>query len=594
MVGGGIAGVSCAEMLSILCPREKTVLVSCSKVVKAVSNLSNLTKLIATFDISEETAEDFEARARRRSFSSLSAPSSLEVAVLGKVSHVDQVNKRLITTSGDVIRYRFLCLCHGARPKLLVPSAVQEAVCSAASSCPEAPNLDEFVLGIRDTESVETFRERLKGARRIVVVGNGGIATELVHELDNVVDVVWAIKDDSISATFVDAGAAEFFLDHLRNRGDKDAASPTTSTSTTSTRTTKVATTMTPKGRLKGRHLQGDDGQPVTKRARYTVDDEVPAMFQQVRLISAEEGPSSTKLGGAALGPDWLRAGLTFPSPGSSSGRHGCKIEYSCEVKSLLSPVQLKNLGKASEPWSGSHGRSGSPETSNCDDIDEDKDWKVYVELTNGRVYGCDFLVSATGVVPNGDAIKRLAEDGRTLKNFDLAEDGSLIVNERMQVRIAGRWSDDIYAAGDVCSAGWDHSEHWFQMRLWTQARQMGLFAGQCMFSALETPDKPVEPDFCFEMFTHATRFFGFKVILLGLFNGQKGIDYEALVRVTRGKEYIKCVMSRGCSRMQGAILVGETDLEETFENLILNQTDLSVYGADLLDPNIDIEDYFD
>ena len=46
--------------------------------------------------------------------------------------------------------------------------------------------------------------------------------------------------------------------------------------------------------------------------------------------------------------------------------------------------------------------------------------------------------------------------------------------------------------------------------------------------------------------------------------------------------------------RMQGALLVGETDLEETFENLILNQMDLSAFGVDLLDPNIDIEDYFD
>ena len=45
---------------------------------------------------------------------------------------------------------------------------------------------------------------------------------------------------------------------------------------------------------------------------------------------------------------------------------------------------------------------------------------------------------------------------------------------------------------------------------------------------------------------------------------------------------------------MEGAILIGETDLEETFENLILNQMDLSIYGEDLLDPNIDIEDYFD
>lgn len=27
--------------------------------------------------------------------------------------------------------------------------------------------------------------------------------------------------------------------------------------------------------------------------------------------------------------------------------------------------------------------------------------WPVYVELTNGKVYGCDFIVSATGVTPN-------------------------------------------------------------------------------------------------------------------------------------------------------------------------------------------------
>ncbi len=46
--------------------------------------------------------------------------------------------------------------------------------------------------------------------------------------------------------------------------------------------------------------------------------------------------------------------------------------------------------------------------------------------------------------------------------------------------------------------------------------------------------------------------------------------------------------------RMQGALLIGETDLEETFENLILNRLDISAFGADILDPDIDVEDYFD
>jgi len=81
--------------------------------------------------------------------------------------------------------------------------------------------------------------------------------------------------------------------------------------------------------------------------------------------------------------------------------------------------------------------------------------------------------------------------------------------------------------------------------------------------------------------------------VLLGLFNGQKLENkYEIIMRVTERSEYVKVVMKEG--RMQGAILIGETDLEETFENLILNQLDLSSYGEDILNPNVDIEDYFD
>ena len=36
------------------------------------------------------------------------------------------------------------------------------------------------VVGIRDVESVREFQSRLQHARRIMVVGNGGIATEMV------------------------------------------------------------------------------------------------------------------------------------------------------------------------------------------------------------------------------------------------------------------------------------------------------------------------------------------------------------------------------------------------------------------------------
>ena len=58
------------------------------------------------------------------------------------------------------------------------------------------------------------------------------------------------------------------------------------------------------------------------------------------------------------------------------------------------------------------------------------------------------------------------------------------------------------------------------------------------------------------------------------------------------GVEYVKAILRDG--RLQGAVLIGDTDLEETFENLILNQIDLSPFKEHLLDPNIDIDDFFD
>jgi hypothetical protein len=46
---------------------------------------------------------------------------------------------------------------------------------------------------------------------------------------------------------------------------------------------------------------------------------------------------------------------------------------------------------------------------------------------------------------------------------------------------------------------------------------------------------------------------------------------------------------------MMGAVLIGDTGgLEETFENLILDRIDLSRWGPALLDPEFDVEDFFD
>lgn len=117
-------------------------------------------------------------------------------------------------------------------------------------------------------------------------------------------------------------------------------------------------------------------------------------------------------------------------------------IEYSCEIKRILNKNEyLKEFNNK---------------------FDNDNDWPVYVELTNNKIYGCDFIVSATGVVP---FIEMFTKNN----TFNIASDGGLMVNDKMQTNIK-----DIYAVGDACTASWNLSPHWFQMRLWNQASQMG------------------------------------------------------------------------------------------------------------------------
>lgn len=142
---------------------------------------------------------------------------------------------------------------------------------------------------------------------------------------------------------------------------------------------------------------------------------------------------------------------------------------------------------------------------------------------------------------------------------FILGPDGGLLVNSRMQTT----GSPHIYAAGDAATVLWpqlarrrqrwgrrragasaasggtaadsglgrgveaeaeaeadDDPPLWFQMRLWNQARAQAIRAARAMtrtLDALEADDGGP----AFDMFAHTTRFCGFRVTLLGLFNGQ-------------------------------------------------------------------------
>ncbi|KAF2881139.1 hypothetical protein ILUMI_25050 [Ignelater luminosus] len=460
VIGGGIAGVSCAETLAFLEPDQNIILISESSLIKTVTNLQAVTRTLTKFDVEEK-----DARCLTESHSNISAihDSLLQICSSDNV---------ITTKSGKTIKYKYLCICTGAQPNI-IPQAVD----------------NDYVLGIRDTDSVDLFVQKLSKSRKVVIVGNGGIASEIVYKIRNT-EVHWVIKDNHITATFVDPGAAEFFQHSLRHSTNSDEPTP-------------------------------------SKRMRYKEDGQ--------------------RKSGAALGPDWYK-NLEIHGANPESVPGNIKIHYKAEIANVIK-------------------------------CDEGSEYAVEVHLTNDEKIQCDLIVSATGVVPHK---KFIAVDDE----LTTANDGGILINEYMQTSIK-----NIYAAGDICAPNWSFAKHWFPMKLWTQARQMGCYVAKCMSSALNNEE--VLQDFCFELFAHSTKLFGYKVILLGLYNGQKiGQDYEILLRMTKGLEYIKFVLQN--NKLQGAILIGETDLEETCENLILNQIDLSPYGDDILNPDIDIEDYFD
>ncbi|KAL5010043.1 hypothetical protein ScPMuIL_012348 [Solemya velum] len=473
VVGGGIAGVSCTEILSLLCPEDSIILITASALVKAVTNVRKVTKMLEIFDVEEKPMISVQSHCPNVN------------VIHATVKSIDATKHCVLTSDGQVLKFEKLCICSGGKPKVIAEG-------------------NPYVLGIRDTESAKQFQKKLKAARRVVVVGNGGIATELVYEIEGC-EVVWAIKDKAIASTFVDAGAAEFFMPQLSKCKHKSD---------------------NPKTRLK-----------------YTLEQNEAATVAAADVL------------GGALGPDWA---CNLDMTGVLKVSHSVFLECEVEVRSVYS--------------------AEGEETVLSSTINPNAAWPVFVELTNGRVYGCDLIVSATGVLPSTDFLQH--------NSFDFAEDGGVKVDDMMRTSVP-----DVYAAGDVCTASWDIAPHWLQMRLWGQARQMGGYAAKCMHAAIK--QEPISQDFCFELFAHATRFFDYKVILLGRFNAQGlGEDYELLLRVTKGEEYVKVVLKDG--RMQGAVLIGETDLEETFENLILNQLDLTPFKDHMLEPGIDIEDYFD
>lgn len=273
------------------------------------------------------------------------------------------------------------------------------------------------------------------------------------------------------------------------------------------------------------------------------------------------------------------------------------KTTHSTEELGSRSPVRLiANYGPALGPgWSLDarlHGNCQTPGEVRiiyCDEIKDitcsDEDLHpVKIRTHKGVRLDCDLVALAIGVQPN--KVNMLGG------KLDISSmDGGILVDDQMRTSLEG-----IYAAGDIVSCEkWPCSDLWFQMRLWTQARQMGCYTAKCILSHIENQDPSIY--FNFDCFTHCTSFFGYRVVLLGKFNGQsmdetRLRECEAIVRTNPGRDYIKILLLH--NKIIGAVLVGNSGLEETIENLIHDGIDVGEFKERLLDDSIDIDDFFD
>lgn len=536
VIGGGIAGICCIQQLAEQLPTRAILLVTSSNLVKVTSHIERFGLNLVRFDVEDQHLEQFKTNY-----------PNVRV-IIDQVTGLEPEHKRIrLLKSAERIRYDKLVICTGASPKPL--------------NVPYNPQLEPYCCLIRDTETVRELEKKFAKSKRVCILGNGGIATELVFSI-RFCRLVWIMRDQHITSTFLDAGAAHF----LRSFISKDPTSETNDAASSAPNDESQSTLLSDK---------------VVKRLKYTIVEG-----------ECTRQESINKSYGSALGPDWQQK---FELKGELRGEYlesskNISFEKNCELSGLLRYEELADECK-------------SALTGQELFRDADQKWPVFVQLTNGKVIGCDLLINAIGVRPNSLVVE-------TAGGLQLASDGGILVDQFMRTNLP-----DVYATGDVCTPFTDpaqvdrwlnetvkhhfkqhriHTEHWHQIRLWTQARQMGVFVANSI--ALRERNEPatnLSLYSCFDLFTHMTSFFGFKVILIGAFNGQQLADrYEMLVRVEENKQYVKVIVRDG--RLKGCILIGETDLEETFENLIVNQLDISDIQESLLENTVDLEDYFD
>ncbi|EFO85960.1 hypothetical protein CRE_01577 [Caenorhabditis remanei] len=259
VIGGGIAGVSCAnEMLKLeRAPELEVVLISSSSFVKSVENYRKVGQYGEKFDVSEaDSSEIF--------------PDQRFKFINDTVINWDAQKKDIQLQNHEKLKYDKLCIATGSRPKL------QNEL-----------SADPRFLFLRDTQSAEQLKHQLGSARNVLIVGNGGIATELIYELKNV-ELTWLVRDSWICASFFPEDVEKFIEKRLLN------------------------------GRSDGKKHDG-----VQKHLRYSTSS------------VSHPGPS-----GPALGPDWCST-IDFGQISQKSTNRTVKILRNCVIGNIETSGEL-------------------------------------------------------------------------------------------------------------------------------------------------------------------------------------------------------------------------------------------------------------
>ncbi len=106
MVGGGIAGVCCAREIA---SRRKVnvLLLSSSPALKEAKAVAKITQLIEEVEVYEKQFDGF------------TSDNPNVTSVRGEVKFIDVKRKEVKLLDGSIYLYWRICLCTGARPKVL-------------------------------------------------------------------------------------------------------------------------------------------------------------------------------------------------------------------------------------------------------------------------------------------------------------------------------------------------------------------------------------------------------------------------------------------------------------------------------------------